>query len=69
MNTISFELPFHGTCANNQIILHSENSPMDFLNLDQAGLDEMPDVIIFNSKRYKYSGVSDGRGQYYEENI
>lgn len=64
---ISFELPFHGHCTEHQLILHSTNSTIDWMDLNQLGLEEMPNVIILNSKRFKYSGVADGRGQYCQE--
>lgn len=63
MSHISFELPFHGKCVTNQVLLHTPTSPIiDFLDLIQSGLEEMPDAIILNYKRYKYAGVSDGHG-------
>lgn len=61
--SISFELPFHGTCTNHQVHLHSQHT-IDFLDLNQIGLEEMPDVIILNFQRFRYAGVTDGRGQY-----
>lgn len=67
MCNVSFELPFHGMCVSHTAILHSHSSEDDYLDLDQAGLQEMPHVIILNGRRFKYTGVSDGRGRYWQE--
>ena len=53
-------------CTEHQAILHSSSGD-DFLDLDQLGLEGMPNVIILNSKRYRFYGVADGRGQYRQE--
>ncbi len=67
MSNISFEPPFHGYCTERQLILHRFDLTIDWIDLNQLGLERMPNVIILNSKRFKYSGVADGRGQYYQE--
>lgn len=67
MSNVSFEPPLYGMCVSHIVILHSPTSEDEYVNLDQAGLQAMPHVIIFNGQRFKYTGVSDGRGRYWQE--
>ena len=45
--SVSFDLSFHGMCTEHQAILQS-SSGYDFLDLDQVGLEQMPDVFVLS---------------------
>jgi len=63
-NSISYEPPFHGSCAEEDVMLFKENSSVTWLSLSDIGLDQIPDVIVIGGLRYRYGGVADGRGIY-----
>ena len=61
---VSYEPPFHNTCVSRDVMLYKENKFITWVSLDSMGLGQMPDVIINGGLRYRYGGVSDGRGIY-----
>lgn len=72
-DSISFEIPFHPMVSSHQALLYSPHQPHSgFVDFDQAGLTQCPEVIIscgFEDKprRYRYRGTSDGQAIYREE--
>lgn len=79
---IKFELPFHPMCLEHRGLLISLNltAPNQYVDFDQIGMKECPEVLVMGfdrenqygksegvEVRYRYQGVQDGRAVYREE--
>lgn len=64
MSNISFELPQHPMGEKREALLGVSDHICQLINLDELQLDFLPDIIIVDNCRYKYSGVEHGRGIY-----
>lgn len=67
MSTISFELPQHPMSEQHEALLSTSDTIFQLVNLDELSLDFLPDVIILDNHRYRYSGTEYGRGIYRKE--
>lgn len=60
---ISFEMPAHEMCLERRAVLSRLDGQSEYMTFV---IDFMPDVIWIDGRKFKYSGVSDGRGFYRE---
>lgn len=60
---ISFEMPAHEMCLERRAVLSRLDGQSEYMSF---AIDFMPDVIWIDGRKFKYSGVSDGRGFYRE---
>lgn len=65
---MTFELPFHFMCSKHQGLLYQHGvSYPDFIDFDQAGLTQVPNVIVQNGVRFVYKGTAEGQAIYVVE--
>lgn len=68
MSDLTFELPFHPMCSRHQGLFYQAGvSYPDFIDFDQAGLSQCPNVIIKNGVRFVYKGIAEGQAVYVVE--
>lgn len=67
MSNVLFELPLHPIGEKRVAILSVTDTLYQTINLDEMGLDSLPEVLILDDCRYRYAGIEYGRGVYRKE--